>query len=172
MKTAITALAIAAGTTASAQTLTAVSSSNNFASEVITVDLPYDGNAMLDTWAPGDMFGRTSRGAATNGLPFAMADDSASIFPGDTAGIIGEADLAEFFGVVDTVNGDNGSGFGTADYTFADTGANTIVSSFSVDVHRLTTALPLSQNLQQNIATTVPVHRGPISLPPLPAALR
>ncbi|MEO0630245.1 MAG: hypothetical protein AAFY46_05910 [Planctomycetota bacterium] len=133
MKTAITALAIAAGTTASAQTLTAVSSSNNFASEVITVDLPYDGNAMLDTWAPGDMFGRTSRGAATNGLPFAMADDSASIFPGDTAGIIGEADLADFFGVVDTVNNDNASG-GSALYTWANTGAGTIVDSFSVDV--------------------------------------
>ncbi|MEL7484133.1 MAG: hypothetical protein AAFN41_07240 [Planctomycetota bacterium] len=137
MKLAITALAIAAGTTASAQTLSAVAgASDNFTSEVITVDLPYNGNAMIDAWAPGDMFGRTSRPAAAGtaaGLPFAMADDSASIFPGDTAGIIGEADLADFFGVVDTVNNDNASG-GSALYTWANTGAGTIVDSFSVDV--------------------------------------
>ncbi|MEL6498258.1 MAG: hypothetical protein AAGJ54_10005 [Planctomycetota bacterium] len=140
MKTAISALVIAAGTTASAQTLTAVAedaSNNNFATEVITVDLPYDGAAMLNTWAPGDMFGRINDPdgqLTTGGLPFAMVDESTSTFTTDTFGIIDRAtDFGDFFGVVDTVNGSNGSG-GSADYTWINTGAGTIVNSFSVDV--------------------------------------
>ncbi|MEO1585237.1 MAG: PEP-CTERM sorting domain-containing protein [Planctomycetota bacterium] len=148
MKTAITALAIVAGTTASAQTLNAVSSgSNNFLSESVTAGaLVYNGNAYLGDgdfgngdWDPGDMFGRTTggvtAGGAAAGLPFAMQDDSAGSFPTDGVGIISEFDTTtEFFGVVDTANNVNGSGFGTADYTWADTGANTFVDSFSVDV--------------------------------------
>jgi hypothetical protein len=138
MKTAITALAIAAGTTASAQTLVAVAAdpaNNNFASEVIAVDLPYDGNAMIGpafgtaTWAPGDMFGRTSRPAALDtefGIPFAMADDSNGSFAGDTLGIVDALDNGDFFGVVDTVNNLNVSG-GTGTYTWANTGAGTLV---------------------------------------------
>ncbi len=140
MKTAIIALAIAAGTTANAQTLTAVAANpanNNFASEVISVDLPYDGIAMLNTWAPGDMFGRTNDLAAQGtpaGLPFAIVDESTSTFPTDTAGIIVRGvDNGDFFGVVDTVNNLNVSG-GSADYTWNNTGAGTIVDTFSVDV--------------------------------------
>ncbi|MEO1716398.1 MAG: hypothetical protein AAFR76_04735 [Planctomycetota bacterium] len=144
MKFAVTALAIAAGSTVSAQTLVAVAANpadNNFASEVISVDLPYDGNAMLGpafgtaTWAPGDMFGRTSRFAAADtefGIPFAMADDSVS-FTGDFQGIITEADTGDFFGNVDTVNNLNVSG-GTAEYTWGDTGAGTLVSSVAIDM--------------------------------------
>ena len=127
MKTAITALAIAAGTTASAQTLNAVSSgSNNFLSESVTAGaLAYNGNAYLGDgdfgngdWDPGDMFGRTTggvtAGGAAAGLPFSMQDDSAGSFPTDGVGIISEFDTTtEFFGVVDTANNVNGSGFGT-----------------------------------------------------------
>lgn len=142
MKTAITALAIVAGTTASAQTLTAVAANpanNNFASETFSNITPgYDGAAMLNTWAPGDMFGRTNDPAAqltTGGMPFAMVDESTSTFPTDTAGIIVRGvDNGDFFGVVDIVNADNVSGFGTADYSWTNTGAGTIVDSFSVDV--------------------------------------
>ncbi|MEL6795529.1 MAG: hypothetical protein AAFO89_01775, partial [Planctomycetota bacterium] len=145
MKFAVTALAIAAGSTVSAQTLVAVAANpadNNFASEVISVDLPYDGNAMLGpafgtaTWAAGDMFGRTSRLAAGDtqfGLPFAIADDSLIGFTGDLQGIIDENDNGDFFGLVDTQNNLNVSG-GSAEYTWADTGAGTFVDSISIDM--------------------------------------
>ncbi len=151
MKTAIAALAIVAGTTASAQTLSAVGNANNFASETYSgLTLPYNGNAMIgdgtfgntgsgDTgWDPGDMFGRTNptaAGATGGGLPFSILDESVAGFPGDSVGIISEFDTTtEFFGVVDSVNGNNSSGFGQADYTWTNTGAGTIVDSFSVDV--------------------------------------
>lgn len=145
MKTAIAALAMVAGTTASAQTLVAVAAdpaNNNFASEVISVDLPYDGNAMMGpafgttTWAPGDMFGRTSRPAALDtefGIPFTMADDSNGSFAGDTLGIVDALDNGDFFGVVDTVNNLNTSG-GTGTYTWGNTGAGTLVSSVAIDM--------------------------------------
>lgn len=139
MKTAIAALAMVAGTSASAQTLTAVAAdgSDNFASEAITAGaLAYDGNAFLDTWAPGDMFGRTTGvTGGTSFFPFAMIDESVSGFPGDPVGILSEFDFTtQFFGAVDTVNADNSGGTGQADYTWTNTGAGTIVDSFSVDV--------------------------------------
>ena len=49
--------------------------------------------------------------------PFAVLDDSLSIFPADSQGIIGEANLDEFFCIVDTENGDN-SGPVSAEWAF------------------------------------------------------
>lgn len=108
---------------AQAQIGTAVSASgvNNFLSQSFTLGggQPYDGDAMLLTWAPGDMFGITSRPTAGGaGLPFAIADDSLAGFPADTQGIIDENDNGFFFGQVDTFNGDNGNNGGTAEWTF------------------------------------------------------
>jgi len=99
---------------------------DNFLSQTITVAPGYDGNAMLTSWAPGDMFGITSRTAAAgtaNGLPFAIADDSNGVFAADSAGIVDGNDNGFFFGIVDSVNGSNPNNNGTASWTFDITGA-------------------------------------------------
>ncbi len=51
-------------------------------------------------------------------IPFAVVDDSLSIFTPDTQGIIGEFNTDPFFGVVDTVNNDNTSGDASATWEF------------------------------------------------------
>lgn len=120
----VIAIAAVAGVAAAAnaQIGTAVSASgvNNFLSETITVSGGvYDGAGMLASWAPGDMFGISSRPTAVGaGLPFAMLDDSNGSFSGDTLGIIDANDNGFFFGQVDTVNGSNAGGSGAAEWTF------------------------------------------------------
>ena len=129
MKTTISLIALAGiAAAANAQIGRAVDAngSNTFLTETITVAPGYDGQGMLSTWGPGDMFGITSRATATGtGLPFAIADDSAVSFPGDSQGIITESDTGFFFGIVDSVNGANSdpAGTGTAVWTFDITGA-------------------------------------------------
>lgn len=115
--------------------VSANAANDNFLSETLFIDdgfasNAYDGNAMLTVWPGGDMWGISSRPLAAptaNGLPFAIADDSISIFVGDTAGIVDELDNGRFFGVVDSVNGLDSDG-GTATWTFD------ISSLLSVDV--------------------------------------
>ena len=58
--------------------------------------------------SPGDGFQKYQRGVSPS-IPFAVVDDSLSIFPTDGLGIIKEGNTDVFFGVVDTVNGDNSS---------------------------------------------------------------
>ena len=54
----------------------------------------------------GDGFQKYQRGVSSS-IPFSVLDDSVSIFPADSLGIIDEGNLDVFFGVTDTVNGDN-----------------------------------------------------------------
>jgi len=76
-----------------------------------------DGN--LSIFGPGDSFGIMFRGIAVGaGAPFAIMDDSASIFTGDTLGFIGEGDFDPFFGSVDTVNGSNPNAMAEATWAF------------------------------------------------------
>ncbi len=56
----------------------------------------------------GDGFEIYNR-ATSPTIPFAVLDDSLSIFPPDSLGIIKEGNLDDFFGVVDTINADNSS---------------------------------------------------------------
>ncbi len=58
--------------------------------------------------SPADGFQKYQRGVSGS-IPFAVLDDSSSIFPGDDQGIITEANTDVFFGVADTINGDNPS---------------------------------------------------------------
>lgn len=102
---AIAALTAFAGA-ANAQIGSAVSASDNFLSESIDSDAGFT--------SAGDMFGIRQR---PDNAPFAIYDDSAVGFPGDTLGIITEADTARFFGLVDNINGQN-SGAMTATWTF------------------------------------------------------
>lgn len=64
----------------------------------------------------GDGFEIYQRGVSAS-IPFGVLDDSLTIFPPDTLGIIGEAETGRFFGATDTVNGDN-DGPVTATWTF------------------------------------------------------
>lgn len=54
----------------------------------------------------GDGFEIYQRGVSGS-IPFSVLDDSLSIFPGDSLGIIDENNTDSFFGVTDTVNNDN-----------------------------------------------------------------
>ena len=66
----------------------------------------------------GDMFGIRSRpDGGEKGLPYAIADDSFSIYTSDTQGMIKENDEDYFFGVVDNLNDDN-SDLDSASWTF------------------------------------------------------
>ena len=54
----------------------------------------------------GDGFQKYQRGVSPT-IPFSVLDDSLSIFPSDSLGIVDETNIYEFFGVTDTINGDN-----------------------------------------------------------------
>ena len=66
--------------------------------------------------SPGDGFQKYQRGVSSS-IPFSVADDSNGSFPPDSLGIVDATNLDEFFGVTDTVNGDN-TGPVTATWTF------------------------------------------------------
>ena len=64
----------------------------------------------------GDGFNKMARGVTS--IPYAVADDSLSIYTGDSLGIIKEGNTDTFFGVTDTVNGDTGATSGTVEATW------------------------------------------------------
>ncbi len=64
----------------------------------------------------GDGFEKYRRGVSAS-IPFAVLDDSLSIFPADSLGIVDETNGDEFFGVTDTQNADN-DGPVSASWTF------------------------------------------------------
>ena len=53
----------------------------------------------------GDGFNKFQRGVSPS-IPFAVADDSAGSYPPDNLGVIKTGNTDEFFGIVDTNNGD------------------------------------------------------------------
>lgn len=66
--------------------------------------------------SPGDGFEIYQRGVSPS-IPFSLVDDSASSFPSDSLGIIGEDQTGRFFGATDTQNSDNTDPV-TATWTF------------------------------------------------------
>ncbi|MDH3731728.1 MAG: lamin tail domain-containing protein, partial [Acidimicrobiia bacterium] len=78
----------------------------------------------------GDGFQKYQRGVSPS-IPFAVLDDSLTIFPGDTLGIVDETNTNPFFGVVDTVNPDN-AGLVSATWDFDISGASEL--SLSIDM--------------------------------------
>jgi predicted extracellular nuclease len=72
--------------------------------------------------SPGDGFQKYQRGLSPS-IPFSVLDDSLSIFPPDSLGIIKEGNADIFFGVTDTENGDN-TGPVTATWVFDISGAS------------------------------------------------
>ncbi|MDH3588519.1 MAG: PEP-CTERM sorting domain-containing protein [Gammaproteobacteria bacterium] len=79
----------------------------------------------------GDGFGIYQRGVSAS-IPFALLDDSLSIFPGDTLGIIDENNTGRFFGVTDTINGDIFPDTVSASWVFDISGFNNL--SVSLDI--------------------------------------
>ena len=80
----------------------------------------------------GDGFQKYQRGVSAS-IPFSIADDSLSIFPGDSQGIIKEGNTDEFFGVTDTVNGDTSGAPVTATWEF-DISSATGALGLSIDM--------------------------------------
>ena len=72
--------------------------------------------------SPGDGFQKYQRGLSPT-IPFAVLDDSLVSFPPDALGIIDDNNLDEFFGVTDTINGDN-SDTVSAEWQFDISGAS------------------------------------------------
>jgi predicted extracellular nuclease len=78
----------------------------------------------------GDGFQKYQRFVSSS-IPFSVLDDSLSIFPPDSLGIIKEGNTDVFFGVVDTENSDN-SGPVTATWVFDISGASDL--GLSIDM--------------------------------------
>ncbi|TGD75477.1 ExeM/NucH family extracellular endonuclease [Mangrovimicrobium sediminis] len=70
----------------------------------------------------GDGAQKYQRGVSAT-IPFQVLDDSLVSFPSDTLGIIDDNNSDEFFGITDTVNGDNNSGDVLATWEFDISGA-------------------------------------------------
>ena len=73
----------------------------------------------------GDGFQKYRRGVSPS-IPFSVLDDSLSIFPPDSLGIIKESNTHEFFGVTDTVNADN-AGPVSAEWVFDVSGGTSLI---------------------------------------------
>ena len=74
-------------------------------------------NSFTDAFSSAaDGFQKYQRGVSPS-IPYAVLDDSLSIYTGDNLGIIKEGNTDEFFGATDTQNGDN-SGPVTATWVF------------------------------------------------------
>lgn len=80
--------------------------------------------------SPGDGFGKFQRDVSPS-IPFAVLDDSLSIFPADDLGIVKEGNTDVFFGVTDTENADN-SGPVTAEWRFDISGASDLTLAVNV----------------------------------------
>ena len=78
----------------------------------------------------GDGFQKYQRDVSPT-IPFSVLDDSLSIFPTDSLGIITESNTDVFFGVTDTENADN-SGAVAADWVFDVSGASLL--ELSIDM--------------------------------------
>ncbi len=79
----------------------------------------------------GDGFNKFQRGVSAS-IPFAVVDDSAGSFPGDTLGIIKTGNTDEFFGIVDTNNGDTSGRDVIATWVFDISGASDL--GLSIDM--------------------------------------
>jgi hypothetical protein len=79
----------------------------------------------------GDGFNKFQRGVSPS-IPFAVLDDSAVIFPPDSQGIIKDGNTDEFFGMVDTNNGDTLGRDVVATWVFDISGASDL--SLSIDM--------------------------------------
>ena len=79
----------------------------------------------------GDGFNKFQRGVSAS-IPFAVVDDSAGSFPADTQGIVKTGNTDEFFGIVDTNNGDTAGRDVVATWVFDIGGASDLALSIDM----------------------------------------
>ncbi|MDF2234596.1 choice-of-anchor I family protein [Albimonas sp. CAU 1670] len=107
---------------------------------VVASDLTGGASVNLVSYANAftDAFSSSGDGAqiydrdASPSIPFAVLDDSLVTFPADTLGIVDDTNLDPFFGVTDTVNGDNPAGEVSAAWVFDIAGRSDL--SISIDL--------------------------------------
>ncbi len=109
------------------------------AASIIAYDMVESGSLNLISYtnpytnafsSAGDGFQKYQRGVSAT-IPFSVLDDSFSIFPPDSLGIIKEGNTDVFFGVTDTENGDN-SGPVSATWVFDVSGAPNLTLSIDM----------------------------------------
>lgn len=81
---------------------------------------------------PGDGFQPFSRLIQPELIPFSLLDDTCSVFPTDSQGIVDENKLDFWFGVCDLTNAENPAGTGTVTLTFDVSGFDNL--SVSIDM--------------------------------------
>lgn len=127
IKLKIAILLFAAGPTTSLAEVIAFDLVGSASQNLISYTNPY-----TDAFSSAaDGFQIYRRGVSAS-IPFSVLDDSLSIFPGDTLGIIGENNTDSFFGITDTVNNDNASGMASASWDFDISGFTDL--SLSIDM--------------------------------------
>ena len=99
---------------------------NSGSLNLISHSNPFDGAFT----SASDGFQKYQRGVSLS-IPFSVLDDSLVIFPTDSLGIIRDGNTDVFFGVTDTVNGDN-SGPVSATWVFDITGGTDLVLSIDM----------------------------------------
>lgn len=91
--------------------------------------ISYTDDPTVPFTSSGDGFGIYQRNVSAS-IPFSLLDDTVSVFPGDTLGVIDETVAGTFFGVTDTVNADT-AGPVTASWVFDISGGTNL--GFSID---------------------------------------
>ncbi len=92
--------------------------------EGASLNLVSHDNPFAGAWgSSGDGFEVYQRGVSPS-IPFQLLDDTVSVFPPDTLGIIGEDETGRFFGATDTENPGNPDGPVSATWTFDVSGAD------------------------------------------------
>lgn len=136
-------LAVGAGITAPPEDTATAAPAQQGSTELVAGDMlvgdpnAVNLNSVLNAFrgaysSPGDGFQKYQRGVSSL-IPFALVDDSVSIFTSDDQGIVGESDTEEFFGIVDTVNGDPVNDTANATWTFDISGVGSL-DSISIDL--------------------------------------
>ena len=93
--------------------------------------ISYTDDPAIPFSSSGDGFNQFQRGVSPT-IPFAVVDDSAGSYPPDNLGIIKTGNTDEFFGIVDTNNGDTGGRDVVATWVFDISGASDLsLSIFS-----------------------------------------
>ncbi|SFI97387.1 hypothetical protein SAMN05216258_111143 [Albimonas pacifica] len=82
------------------------------------VNLVSYANAFTDAFSSSGDGAQIYDRDASASIPFAVLDDSLATFPADALGIVDDTNLDPFFGVTDTVNGDNPTGEVEATWVF------------------------------------------------------
>ena len=83
-----------------------------------SLNLTSHDNPFAGAWANANDGFEVYQRDVSSSIPFQLLDDTVSVFPADSLGIIGEDETGRFFGATDTVNPGNPNGPVAATWTF------------------------------------------------------